>query len=242
LKGKTGSWWVSDVAVLNPGVRTRKILVTYSYVKLGTTRRVEVSRIISLLPYELSVAVDFVRHWLGLAEDDPEGYASSWVDFTPAPDDPAPSEPIVVTGKTYSPSGAGSAGLQVETFVLEDGLRAQGSRSELVLSGLAANERYRTNVALFLTPGSTGSVQVDVHVLDSLGRESKTFTGVSLDAANPFVQLNSSDLFASLSTDDSTRATVVIDSPRGTGSVGAYATVIDNLSEDAIFVARQPSP
>lgn len=242
VKGKTGSWWRSDVAVLNPGSSTRKILVTYSHVKAGTPHRVEVSNVISLQSHGLSVAVDFVRHWLSLAEDDPDGYASSWVDFAPAPDDPAPSEPIVVTGKTYSPSGAGSAGLQVEAFVPEDGLRALGSRSELVLSGLQANTRYRTNVALFLTPGSTGSVQVDVHVLDALGQVSKTVAGVSLDASNPFVQLASADLFAHLTTDESSRATIVIDAPRGTGSVGAYATVIDNLSEDAVFIARQPAP
>ncbi|MBK6403936.1 MAG: PKD domain-containing protein [Holophagales bacterium] len=242
VKGKTGSWWKSDVAVLNPGSSPRKILATYSYVKAGASSRVEVSNVIALQPHELSVAVDFVRHWLSLAEDDPDGYASSWVDFAPAPDDPAPSEPIVVTGKTYSPSGAGSAGLQVDAFVLEDGLSRQGSRSALVLSGMQANTRYRTNVALFLTPGSTGSVQVDVHVLDALGHESKTFEGVAVDASNPFVQLASADLFANLTTDPSSRATIVIDAPRGTGSVAAYATVIDNLSEDAVFVARQPAP
>ena|GEM_PF-1919213 len=242
VKGKTGSWWMSDVAVQNPGTSARRILVSYSYVKLGTASRVEVSNILSLSARQLWVSVDFVRNWLGLAAEDPDGYASSWVDFAPAPDDPAPSEPIVVTGKTYSPSGAGSAGLQVDAFVPEDGLSALGSRRELVLSGLDANARYRTNLALFLTPGSTGSVQVNVHVLDVLGREMKRFPGVSLDASNPFVQLSSADLFETLTTDESSRATVVIDTPRGSGFVGAYATVIDNLSEDAVFVARQPAP
>jgi hypothetical protein len=241
-KGKNGAYWVSDVSVLNPGASTRKIRVTFSYVKLGTTRRVEVSDVVSLPPYQLVVAVDFVRYWLGLSADDQDGYASSYVDFAPASDDPSPTEPIVVNGKTYTPSGKGSVGLQVDAFVLEDGLSEQGSRRKLVLSGLEANTRYRTNVALFLTPGSTGGIQVDVRVLDSFGRESKKFAFVGLDASIPFVQLNSSDLFAGLSTDESSRATVVIDTPRGTGYLGAYATVIDNLSEDATFVAGQPAP
>ena len=83
---------------------------------------------------------------------------------------------------------------------------------------------------------------MDVHVLDAIGHESMTIESVSLDASSPFVQLNSADLFANLTTDDSSRATIVVDTPRGTGSVAAYATVIDNLSEDAIFVARQPAP
>jgi len=233
---------VSDVAILNPSAVARKIRVTYSYVKLGTTRRIEVSDVFPLAPYQLAVAVDFVRYWLGLAEGDQDGYASSYLDFAPASDDPAPTSPIVVTGKTYTPSGTGSVGLQVDAFVFEDGMSEQASRRKLVLSGLEANTRYRTNVALFLTPGSTGSAQVDVRVLDSFGRESKKFAFVGLDPTNPFVQLSSADLFSGLSTDESSRATVVIDSPRGTGYVGAYATVIDNKSEDATFVAGQPAP
>ncbi|MBK6406019.1 MAG: hypothetical protein IPF66_13785 [Holophagales bacterium] len=184
-----------------------------------------------------------MKFWLGLAEGDQDGYASSYLDFAPASDDPAPTDPIVVTGKTYTPSGTGSVGLQVDAFVFEDGMSEQGSRRRLVLSGLESKkDRYRTNVALFLTPGSTGSAQVDVRVLDAFGRESKKIAFVGLDSTNPFVQLSSADLFAGLSTDDSSRATVVIDSPRGTGHVGAYATVIDNKSEDATFVAGQPAP
>ena len=229
VKGKNGAYWVSDVAVLNPSAVARKIRVTYSYVKLGTTRRIEVSDVFSLAT-------------LGLAEDDQDGYASSFLDFAPATDDPAPTDPIVVTGKTYTPSGTGSVGLQVDAFVFEDGMNEQASRRKLVLSGLEASNRYRTNVALFLTPGSTGGAQVDVRVLDAFGRESKKFSFVGLDPTNPFVQLSSADLFAGLSTDDASRATVVIDSPRGTGHVGAYATVIDNKSEDATFVAGQPAP
>jgi len=243
VQGKTGTYWVSDVAVLNPSAKVRKVHVTFSYVKSGTTRRVEVSDVITLPAYQLLVAVDFVKFWLGLAEDDPDGYASSYIDFSPAADDPAPTEPIVVTGKTYTPSGAGSIGLQVDAFVLEDGMSEQGSRRKLVLSGLeSATNQFRTNVALFITPGSTGAIQVDVHVLDSFGRESKKFAFVGLDASNPFVQLDNSALFAGLSTDDSSRATVVIDSPRGSAYLGVYATVIDEKSGDATFVAGQPAP
>ncbi len=130
----------------------------------------------------------------------------------------------------------------MDAFVFEDGLGAQGSNRKLVLSGLEANAKYRTNVALFLTPGSTGGVQVDVRVLNALGVESKKISFVGLDPSSPFVQFSSSDLFAGLTTDEASRATVVIDNPRGTGLVGAYATVIDNLSDDATFVAGQLVP
>ena len=240
--GGNGTYWVSDVALLNPTSSPRKINVTFSYVKLGTPGRWERTLPFSLPPYGMAVATDFVRSWLGLAADDPDGYASSYVDFAPAADDPAPTAPLVVTGKTYTPSGKGSIGLQLDPYVLQDGINAQGSRKKLVLSGLEASAKARTNIALFLTPGSTGNVQVDVRVLDSFGRESKKFANVGLDGGNPFVQLNSSDLFSGFSTDDGSRATIVIDNPRGTAFLGAYATVIDQKSGDATFVAGQPAP
>lgn len=240
--GGGGTYWVSDIAILNPTANARKIRVSYSYVKSGTTRRIEVSDVFAMGPYQLLSAVDFVRTWLGLAADDPDGYASSFVDVSPAADDPSPTSPLVVTGKTYTPSGRGSIGLQLDAFSLEDGINDLGSRRRLVLSGLEASSKFRTNVALFLTPGSTGSIQVDVRVLDSFGRESKKIANVGLDTSNPFVQINSGDLFAGFSTDDASRATIIVENPRGTAYLGTYATVIDQKSGDATFVAGQPAP
>lgn len=56
------------------------------------------------------------------------------------------------------------------------------------------------------------------------------------------MQIGNDSLFAGLTTGEMSRATIVIDNPRGTAVVGAYATVIDNRSEDATFVAGQPAP
>ncbi len=242
VKGKNGPFWVSDIAILNPSAKERRLRISYSYVKTGTSLRIDAAQSMTFAPYEMKVGIDFVKVWLGLDETDEHGYASSYVDVSPAPDDAAPTEPVVVSGKTYTPSGEGSVGLQIDPFVLQDGIGAQAANRRIVLSGLSANSKYRTNVALFLTPGSTGNAQVDVHVLDAYGRESKKFLAIGLDANTPFVQLNSPDLFAGLVTDDYSRATVVIDTPRGSALVAAYATVIDDKSEDATFVAGQPAP
>ena len=186
---------------------------------------------------ELGQTVVMVTHELDAA-----GYADSFVDIAPAADDAAPTENLVVVGKTYMTTAKGSIGLQLDGFAYEDGLSAQGSRQRVVLSGLEANRDYRTNLALFLTPGSTGSAQVDVRVLDSFGRESKKISSVGLNGDAPFVQIGNDSLFAGLTTGEMSRATIVIDNPRGTAVVGAYATVIDNRSEDATFVAGQPAP
>ena len=131
----------------------------------------------------------------------------------------------------------------MDAFVFEDGMSEQGSRRKLVLSGLEANTRYRTNVALFLTPGSTGGVQVDVRVLDSFGRESKKIRlrgPRRLQSVRPAQQLGplrGSEHGRVVPGDRRHRQRRV-----APAYVGAYATVIDNLSEDATFVAGQPAP
>lgn len=242
VQGKSGPFWMSDVAVLNPSDKERRVRITYSYRKVGAAGRATMENTLVFKPWEMKVAVDFVKTWLGLAESDLAGYADSFVDISPAADDPAPTENLVVVGKTYMATEDGSIGLQLDGFAYEDGISAQGSRRRVVLSGLEANRDYRTNLALFLTPGSTGSVQVDVRVLDSFGRESKKISSVGLNGDAPFVQIGNDSLFAGLTTGEMSRATIVIDNPRGTAVVGAYATVIDNRSEDATFVAGQPAP
>ncbi|MHB1046287.1 MAG: PKD domain-containing protein [Thermoanaerobaculia bacterium] len=242
VQGKNGPFWMSDVAVLNPSAKERRVRVTYSYKKVGAAGRATMENTLVFKPWEMKIAVDFVKTWLGLAEGDLAGYADSFVDIAPAADDAAPTENLVVVGKTYMETANGSIGLQLDGFAYEDGISAQGSRQRVVLSGLEANRDYRTNLALFLTPGSTGSAQVDVRVLDSFGRESKKISSVGLNADAPFVQIGNDSLFAGLTTGEMSRATIVIDNPRGTAVVGAYATVIDNRSEDATFVAGQPAP
>lgn len=242
VQGKSGPFWMSDVAVLNPSAKERRVRVTYSYKKVGAAGRATMENTLVFKPWEMKVAVDFVKTWLGLDASDVAGYADSFVDIAPAADDAAPTENLVVVGKTYMETAKGSIGLQLDGFAYEDGISAQGSRQRVVLSGLEANRDYRTNLALFLTPGSTGSAQVDVRVLDSFGRESKKISSVGLNADAPFVQIGNDNLFAGLTTGEMSRATIVIDNPRGTAVVGAYATVIDNRSEDATFVAGQPAP
>lgn len=242
VQGKNGPFWMSDVAVLNPSAKERRVRITYSYKKVGAAGRATMENTLVFKPWEMKIAVDFVKTWLGLAENDAAGYADSFVDIAPAADDAAPTENLVVVGKTYMTTAKGTIGLQLDGFAYEDGLSAQGSRQRVVLSGLEANRDYRTNLALFLTPGSTGSAQVDVRVLDSFGRESKKISSVGLNGDAPFVQIDNDSLFAGLTTGEMSRATIVIDNPRGTAVVGAYATVIDNRSEDATFVAGQPAP
>jgi PKD repeat protein len=235
--------WVSDVSLLNPSAKERKVRVEYSFIKKGEADRTTKSKSVTLKAFEMKVWDDFFKSVLELAPEDTSEYSQSFVDIAPAFDDIAPTEPLVVGGKTYTASGKGTIGLQVDPYVFEDGIGAQASGKRILLSGLEANQAFRTNVALFLTPGAAASdsVEVDVHVFDARGRESKNIW-VLLNADQPVKQLDSDVLFAGLTTTETERASIVISNPRRTARVGAYATVIDRKSLDATFVAGQPAP
>lgn len=236
--------WVSDVSLLNPSARERKVRLEYSYVKKGEAGRTTKSKPLVLKPYQMLVAIDFFRTLLELPAGDTSEYSDSFVDVAPAADDAFKEEPLVMNGKTYMVSGEGSMGLQVDPYVFEDGIGPQATTRRILLSGLESNDRFRSNVALFLTPGAgtSDAAEVDVQVYDSRGREVGKPIWVRLDVDTPVRQLDDGTLFATLNTTDSEPATIVVKNPRGTARVGAYATVIDNLSGDATFVAGQPAP
>ena len=238
------AFWKSDVVILNPSAKERKVRVSYSYIRSGSSKRATIDGTVTFKPWETQVGLDFVKVWLGLADDDTADYVSSFVDVSPAVDDAAPTEPVIVSGKTYTVvPGVGTSGLQVDPYVYEDGIGKAASSKRILMSGLESNADSRTNVALFLTPGAglADSAEVDVNVYDFLGRKLRS-VWVQLNADKPIAQLSNDELFAGLTTTDAERASIVIDNPRGAARVGAYATVIDRRSLDATFVAGQPVP
>ena len=235
--------WRSDVSLLNPTANERRIRLEYSYVKKGEADRTTKAKTLTLKAFETKAWNDFFGAILELPPGDTTEYSDSFVDFTTPADDAHKDDPFVVNGKTYAASGKGTIGLQVDPYVFEEGIGAQAASRRILLSGLQANTRFRTNLALFTMQGAGGEdwAEMDVHVLDSFGRELRNIW-VRLDADHPVKQIGSADLFAGLTTSDTEAATIVISNPRGTARVGAYATVIDNLSSDATFVAGQPVP
>jgi PKD repeat protein len=239
---RTGQW-LSDVTLLNPTAQNRRVLLEYSYVKTGEDRTLK-TKSLQLKPFEMIVWVDFFKSILGLEGEDTGTYQDSFVDVSPDLDDPAPTEPLGLIGKTYTSSEKGSTGLQVDPYTFDDGMGAQASARRILLSGLEANTGFRSNVALFLAHGAgpTDTAEVDVKVYDSRGIQVGPTHWVRLTRQAPLKQINSDVLFKDHETLEEGRASIVIDNPRGTARVGAYATVIDNLSGDATFVAGQPAP
>jgi len=127
-------------------------------------------------------------------------------------------------------------GLQLSGFTDLDGGSKTGAGKRLLLTGLASNADFRTNVAFFLTSGTSG--HFNFRVLSDTGVTLKTF-GWDLTDSSPFKQFGDGELFGGVNKSD--RMSIVVDSFDGS-PVAGYATIIDNTSGDATFVKAQPAP
>ncbi|KAA0253675.1 PKD domain-containing protein [Acidobacteria bacterium ACD] len=240
-QGKNNTVWRSDVVLYNPGAATRSVNVTYSYVGDSGRRSTETDRF-EVGPRQSLAWTDFVDFWLRLPTGDTGNYTDAFLDVTPSASDSSPSDPLLVLAKTYNDQPTGNVGLQVDAFTPESGVSSTSSDRRLVLPGMSSGASYRTNVVLLLASSApSAATTVTIRVLDSFGREVKR-TGETLDSEfRPILQLNDNVLFGDVPGDRS-NLTVVVDGVSGSVPVAAYATVIDQVSGDATFVAGQPTP
>jgi hypothetical protein len=240
--GANNTLWRSRFVLHNPSTSARKVSVVYSYVPCdasGCKSRVSIQGDVSMGAGQTLSADDFVAVWLmnnaGIAVSDTTAYQSSFVDVYPAAGDPN-LDPLLVLGETYNSQPTGPVGLQISGFTDLDGGSKAGAGKRLLLTGLASSNDYRTNVAFFLTSGTSG--YFSLRVLSDTGVTLKTL-GWNLTGSSPFKQFSDSDLFGGVNKSD--RMSIIVDSFDGS-PVAAYATIIDNTSGDATFVKAQPAP
>ena len=188
-----------------------------------------------MAPGETKTWDDFPAAWLVGNVSDSVSYGSSYIDVAPASDD-ANQDPLLVLGVTFNSQPTGPVGLQLSGFTDLDGGSKTGAGKRLLLTGLASNNDFRTNVAFFLTSGTLGFF--NVRVLSETGVTLKTF-GWNLTGSSPFKQFSDSDLFGGV--DKSSRMSIIVDSFDGS-PVAVYATIIDNTSGAPTFVKAQPAP
>ncbi len=242
LAGANNTVWRSRFTISNPSAGgARKVHMVFSYVPCdasGCASRVPITGDITMNPGQTQSWDDFVNVWLTakghISVDDAKSYQDSFLDVSPGD---ANSDPLLVLGETYNSQPTGPVGLQLSGFTDLDGGSKTGSSKRLLLTGLASNAGFRTNVAFFLTSGTSG--YFNVRVLSDTGVTLKTF-GWNLTDSSPFKQFSDSDLFGGVNKSD--RMSIVVDSFDGSSPVAAYATIIDNTSGAPTFVKAQPAP
>ncbi len=144
-----------------------------------------------------------------------------------------PLDNVRVTSRTYSvdPSGA-TRGLPLPPL---NSFQSAGSGDTLEILGPVGGAAFRTNLSLVelsLPPTTPSTVNVRVEILNEKGAQIDAFTAALPVAGG--MQLN--DLFRSRGLGDGPVAALIRVSPAG-GMVGAYATTIDNGTNDPTYFA-----
>jgi hypothetical protein len=136
---------------------------------------------------------------------------------------------LVATARTYTQLTSGTYGQFIPGVTPADAV-GNGERS-LQLLQLETSDRYRTNIGLAETSGNPATAHVSLILPDSKFAIS---TDIPL-AANEFRQISLASFGAG--TVYNGRVTVSVSS--GTGRVTAYASVIDQLTQDPTYVPAQ---
>jgi hypothetical protein len=140
------------------------------------------------------------------------------------------SSSLVVTGRTYTDTGKGTYGQFIPAVTPADSVGL--NERTLQLLQLEQSSRMRTNIGVVETSGNPATVQVSIVLPDS-----RVTPVVTLNlAANEFVQIS---LGSFGYTDSIYNARAVVKVTGGTGRVTAYASVIDQITQDPAYVPAQ---
>ena len=217
--GANGARYRTDLFLFNPSARTQSVTLA---VKPWSANVSETLLTLPLLPFESKTIRDVLSAAFGMT-----GVVRLRFETFGALDD---SGGVRVTSRTYtiSPSG-GTYGLLLPAL---NAFQSAGGGESLEILLPAGGHGFRTNLALVdlsAAPGS-GTTSVKVEVFDEAGVRRDVFeTPVPLAGG---VQID--DLFRARGLGDGPRSGVLRISPAG-GLVAAYASVIDNVTNDPLY-------
>ncbi|MGZ4779642.1 MAG: hypothetical protein ACXV5L_10620, partial [Thermoanaerobaculia bacterium] len=207
--------WKSDVRLFNSG--STPAALTLSYYPQGNPTAPS-TLTTTLQPGEVRVFDNFVE-----ANFNKHSTAGSLVVTSAAPSS------IVATAKTYTASSAGTYGQFIPGVTPEQSIGA--GEDALQILQLEQSSRFRTNIGVTETSGRPAVAEISVIVP---GAKSVPRIQIPL-AANEFRQISLLDF--NLGTIYNTRATVKVMS--GTGTVTAYGSLIDQVTQDPTYVPAQ---
>lgn len=208
--GAAGTKWRSDVWALNPGPTTVMFDLVLHPNGGSPSARVQVS----LAAGEMRIFEDAVSGTFATA-----GTGSITVEG------PELSS-LVVTSRAWNDASGGSFGQFIEARPVET---AAGAGELIRLTHLDHDDTFRTNVGITEVTGAP--VTARVRILDAAGDE--VFTAEVTVGPHQNRQLS----LAQLGAPAVRNAQATIDILSGTGRALAYASVVDNRTGDAVYVA-----
>jgi len=208
--------WRTDMRVFNPSPGTQSATLTFYPLGHPSAAIVKTT---SILPGQISVLDDVVQSLFG------QSNAGGSVLVT-TPQDSS----LVVTGRTYDKTSAGTFGQFIPAVTPADAL-ALGGRALQILQ-VEDSPRYRTNIGIAEVTGKPVTVEVSVVVPDS-----RVTPTLRLDlAANEYRQ----DAFIQeMGLGNVYNARISVKVVSGEGKITAYGSVIDKTTEDPTYVPAQ---
>jgi hypothetical protein len=223
VDGANNSKFRSDLFLFNPAGSTRQVTLQ---IKMWDTNDAPQTLTLTMLPNEARVIRDVLSSAFGRSGIARLRYQSSSTDAVG----------VRVTSRTYTiDDNGGTYGFLMPPL---NNFQAASSGDTLEIFGAVGDKRFRTNVGLVeLASGfvaSQPSVAVKIEIVNEKGVTVDSFS-VNVPSAGG-MQLN--DIFHARGLGDGPAASIIRISPAG-GQIGAYATIIDNGTNDPTYLAAQ---
>jgi uncharacterized repeat protein (TIGR01451 family) len=208
--------WRTDMRIFNPTSTVQNAQVTF-YPVNGLGQRQSTS--IGINPGEVKTLDNTLQSLFGLTNTG----GAIHVQTTSA-------QPLVISGRTYNLTSNGTFGQSTTAVTAADAI-GKGDKPLQIL-GTEDSVRQRTNVGVFEVTGHPATVEVTVFLPDSKFAPS---TQIPLPA-NGFVQI---PVISSFGLSNIYNARVSMRVVDGDGRIGAYGSVIDQVTQDPTYVPAQ---
>lgn len=209
--------WRTDVRLFNAGQTSET--VTFAYYPQGSTTP-SATKQMTVAPGAVLEANDVLKSTFGITNSG--GALHITTDG---------SANIVPTARTYNKTATGTYGQFIPAVSANKGARI-GS-SPLQLLQVEQSAKFRTNLGLAELSGNATTVEVVATVPGTLTAPIKRYTL----GPNEFRQVNA--VLTDLGVSEAYNARISIRVVSGAGAVNAYASVVDNATQDPTYVPAQ---
>lgn len=220
------SQWQSDVRILNPTTDTQQYKLVFTPSGSDVSTDEVQSTTLELDAGDTSALDDLISTWYGFGALN-DGLAGT-LQVTPIQQSGSVQAKAVVSSRTYNVSTAGTLGQFIPAIPYA---QFTGAGSKLSLQQIAQSVAFRTNIGI--VEGAGQPVGVTLKVYSTNGSKVSSDIPLNLKAGEQ-VQLNS--FLANNGITNLTDGRVSVEVTSGGGKVAAYASVVDNATQDPLLV------
>ncbi len=223
------SQWRSDIRVFNASLQNMSYLLSF----VSNTSTDVKQTTINTAPGDTTALDDIIHNWYGFGEVGDN--ASGVLEITPLTGDNSTPNPLdtIVSSRTYNLSNFGGTLGQFIPAVPLAQFVGSGD-PHLSLQQISQSQQFRTNFGLVEASGQPVNVLLSMFQSDG----TKLFDLPVVLSAFQQMQLNG--LLAQQGITDLADGRMEVQVSGGGGKVTAYASVVDNASQDPLFVPGKP--